>query len=354
MISDRDSLVGVFNKMSEGILVLDADWHILYANENGRRYLGLSATEKRISEDLRPKLASSFILSTDLADIESAEDSSLDFKASNPADRSYDMTLALYMSRPTEDGKRILLIRDVTEEQRDKEIKQDFLSFISHRLRTPASVISISLSNLADCVLGPLNEHQMEVVETSQRKMSQLVDIINRLITFTSLRDERLKAESCCIDAAKVAKEFSESFAHRSHPKPVKLRHTIETDDTQISFRETLFTTVLECILDNSVKFSKKRGVTISISCRKSEETGEMVMDISDDGPGIPPAVQQNAFQAFTQRDDDFTGNIEGLGLGLTTVNYLMNLYGGQAILESARGKGTTIRLIFPPHEVTS
>ena len=119
MAADRDSLIRVFDKMTDGILVLDDRWRILYSNDSGRRYLGLTETDREISEDLRPKLTRDFVLSADLMNVEMDEEESVAFEATNPEDRSYDMTLSIYMSRPAEDGTRILLIRDITEAQHE-------------------------------------------------------------------------------------------------------------------------------------------------------------------------------------------------------------------------------------------
>jgi signal transduction histidine kinase len=350
MAIDQISLMRVFDMMSEGVFVLDPDWRILYANDSGRRYLGLSEADSIISEDLRPKLLSDFVLSTDLMAFASDSDNehSINFEAANPDDRSFDLTLSLYMSRQTDDGTRILLIRDITEEQRDKALKRDFLSFISHKLRTPVSTLKVSLSNLRDGVLGNLNEQQVESLDISQRKVQTLEKIIDKLITFTTLRDERLQAERCQLDIQKATRKFAERFARECPGTSPNLRFAFDEPEAVTSMREHLFETILESILDNAVKFSIKARASIAFSCQRHASTGEIILAISDDGPGMPPAVQKTAFQAFTQRDDEFTGNTAGLGLGLTTVQYLMTLYGGRVGLESQPGRGTTVKLVFP------
>lgn len=346
---EQISLTRVFDMMSEGVLVLDTDWRILYANDSARRYLGLAEAEKVISEDLRPKLLSDFVLSADLASLESDHEHSVNFEAANPDDRSYDLTLSLYMSRETDDGTRILLVRDVTEEQRDRALKRDFLSFISHKLRTPVSTLKVSIANLRDGVLGELTESQLESLEISARKVLALEKIIDRLITFTTLRDERLLADPSVIDVMDVAREVAGQFARLREVKPIALRFAPCEDDARAHFRETLFRTVLESILDNAVKFSNKPEASVTILGRRDGATGEFLLDIADDGPGMPPTVQRDAFQPFTQRDDEFTGNAAGLGLGLATVKYLMTLFGGRTALESVPGRGTLVRLVFPP-----
>lgn len=349
MAADQKSLIRVFDKMTDGILVLDQEWRILYANESGRRYLGLSAQDSTISEDLRPKLQRQFVLSADLMDIEMTEEESMDFEATNPEDRSYDMTLSIYMSRPTEEGTRILLIRDITHEQHERELKHDFLSFISHKLRTPVSTLKIGLSNLRDGVIGDLNVQQVQSLEMSQRKVAAVEKVIEKLITFTTLRDEHIRAEKARIDAQRTARDFCDAFARKLSAKRVNVKYEFGAGDALIDCRDSLFKTMLECILDNSVKFSDKPAVSITVACSRNESSGELTLAIGDDGPGIPPPIQMNVFQPFTQRDDDFTGNMAGLGLGLATVHYVMRLYGGRAELESGSGRGTTIELVFPP-----
>lgn len=354
MTMEQVSLRRVFDMMSEGVLVLDPDWRILYANDSGRRYLRLSETDRSIREDVRPKLLSDFVLSTDFATLESDEEQSMNFEAVNPADRSFDLTLSLYMSRPTEDGTRILLIRDITEEQRDRALKQDFLSFISHKLRTPLSTLKVSIGNLKDGLLGDINEQQLETLEISKRKVQALERIIDKLITFTTLRDEQLHTERCLIDIQEMSKMFAEGFAKKLGEKGPDIRFEFDKPKALISMRPTLFTTVLEAILDNAAKFSDKPRVRITFTCQHTSSTREIFLSITDDGPGMPPAMQKAAFQAFTQRDDEFTGNAAGLGLGLATVEYIMSLHGGKVMLQAHPGCGTTVKLVFPQPDDTA
>lgn len=344
------ALVRIFNKMADGVLIIDPDWHILYANEAAARYLDLSSDDEKVREDLIPKLASRFVLTTELGTVQKEDlEGSLVFQASHLPNMSYGMTLSLYMSRPTEEGWRILLMRDVTEEQKESAFKHSFLGLVSHKLRTPITVLQMVLKNFSRGSFGALNKKQQGASVTMQRRVTALEHLVGKLISFTELQNQDVKRDASIVDVIKLTADVCERYACKEAAKPLQISWKGKVDDGRVLFNERLLGSVIKNIVENAVKFSKKPEVHINIAVSKIPATGEIEMNIHDDGPGIPPAVQKQAFQTFTQRDDDFTGNVEGMGLGLPIVYHLMNLFGGDASLKSSPKDGTTISLVFPP-----
>lgn len=345
------SLIKLFDRMTDGVLIVDAKWNIAYANSLARGYLSIPESAEKISEDLIPKLSQQFILSRDLADISEANDWSVAFEADNLPESTYDLTLSLYMSRPTEEGLRFLLMRDVTSEKREETCKRSFLSLISHKLTTPLAVIRAHLENMAEAITGPVNEKQAESLTKSLKKVGQLEEIVKKLISYTSLQAEGRKGTVESVDAIAFTRDICNKFAATSRGKQVEFQFGAAEAAFKIEICQNMFATVIENILDNSVKFSHRDNVRIIVSGRKETGTGEFVLSISDDGPGIPPTIKQHIFSAFVQHEKDFTGNVEGLGLGLAAVHHMMATLGGRVSIESEHERGTTVNLFFPAAE---
>lgn len=348
---EASALTRLFEKMADGVLVIDNGWNIVFANSRARAYLNIPTSAHRVREDLIPKLSNQFVLSTELIDVAIDDEQSVAFEASNRPEFSFDMVLSIYMSRSTDDGLRFLIIRDVTEDQREELLKRSFLSLISHKFLTPIAVIRGALENIRAGVMGPTTEKQVEALNKGLERLDGLSGIVRRLSEYTRLQAERPGTRLPHMDAMDVVRRFCEEYGSRASSKGAKIVIEPAACDAVVAAREAQLIAILENLFDNAVKFSARDGVRISVEGRRAGDEGEFCLRVCDDGPGIPPSVQANVFKEFAQRDDDFTGNTEGLGLGLPMVRNLMNLFGGRVEIESSPGRGTSVKLFFPAVE---
>lgn len=349
MSLDTSCYTRLFSKMEEGVLIIDKDWRILFANEMARRYLNISPENDRIQEDLIQKLSGSYALSTEIEGMvqdKALVEKSMAFEAVSIPDLMCQVRLSIYVSRPTSEGERFMLVRDVTEERNYEICKDRLLSIISHKLLTPLSVAKMSLHNLADNVFGELPDNQAKAVNTVLLKLAGLENSVLQLIKYSSAqKGEAQKPAEETIDAVTTAKDYFDGFK-AGRKTDIRFGAVInQAKNTRIRIDRDSFETVLECVLDNAVKFHKEGAVNIDIMFAESDKG--LCMKIHDDGPGIPPAIQKKVFMEFVQRDDDFTGNAPGLGLGLPFVKNLLKLYGGNIDLASDQGGGTTVFLTF-------
>lgn len=342
----------LFEKLEEGVLIVDREWGILYANDFARRSLGLGV-EDHLRQELISKLEGRFLSEMDIGNViagsGAGEEWSITFDAISQRHEGHEpFTLSIYMSRPSDDGTRFILLRDVTEERREELSKEKFLSLISHKLITPISVVALSLSSLRDGICGPLTDKQLGSVEVASEKVRLLERSVRKLIDFAALCRLGHAGAIGRIDAAQVVKAYGERFARRPVTKRAIVTFEREAADATIVAGRAMLESALEALLDNAVKFHPGPEVNITARVFRDTASGRMEISIQDDGPGISPVLQREVFDAFVQRDDDFTGNIEGFGLGLPYVGHLMKLLGGEVRLVSEENRGTTVTLVFP------
>ncbi len=365
MTTQLPSMTRLFEKMDEGMLVVDAQWRILYANDFARRYLNLSPTEDRLSEALIPKLQQRFIINTEVQEASGSEvreltneelddlsedEKSIAFEASSLPESSRPFTLSIYMSRSNEEGMRFMLLRDITAKRNEELWKSRLLSMISHKLMTPINVVKMFLSNMLVGVAGQISDKQRELLQKSSGKLVRLEKLVGRLIEYSALQSLELKGTMRPVDAQAVAEEVGK-IIQRQYPDR-EIAFTVKgIDDAMVLARGTFLQSVFDSLFDNAVKFHPGPRVAIEVRFQRDPETRELTVTIVDDGPGIPPDIQHDLFSEFTQRDDDGTGNVEGIGLGLPLVKNLMGLFAGTASLHSEEGQGTTVTLTFPPPE---
>jgi signal transduction histidine kinase len=103
-------------------------------------------------------------------------------------------------------------------------------------------------------------------------------------------------------------------------------------------------------LLDNAIKFNDKPVPHIKIQGKVSKK-GKIEISLSDNGPGIPPENHDLIFSQFYQYERFYTGNVEGLGLGLSMVKKILEDWGQRITMDSELGKGTTFRFTLPSHE---
>ncbi len=347
MTIDRTSLSRIFNKITEGVLIVDADWKIMYANEAARIFLDLNPNDHKLQEDFFPQLNGRFIIDTEEIQARKIQEHSFTLEAEPLPNSCNSTTLSIYISRPSPDGWRVLLLRDITEEHKEEQLKKNFLSLISHKLRTPLTILKIGMDNLLQGIAGPFTEKQLINLKRQHQIIIVMDQIINRLLTFSSIQDESLMHTAQYINLASFAHKYVKEYKGKCASKNFNIVWGENAPDLTIRFSEQLLEKVFENILENAHKFSNKSKPTIRLNLYKDDNTKEIIAEIKDNGPGIPPSVLREVFEPFTQKDDYFTCNVEGFGLGLPIVQQVMKLYQGKTEIKSDPESGTTIRLIF-------
>jgi signal transduction histidine kinase len=239
----------------------------------------------------------------------------------------------------------IFIFRDVTEEKKENLAKRNFLSLISHKLRTPlVTITGYGPILLEDESLG--NSHR-KVIQNISKQGNYLLSLVEKLLHFT-LIDE---------DGFEISKS-SGSIMGTAERAAGSLKSYLEEKGAIITFKDELknippvmldtkkIEAAIKNILENAVKFNNGKDRKIEIGAAASE--GFVGIYIKDNGPGIPPEERERIFQKFYQIEESFTGQVEGAGLGLALVKRIIEAHGGKVVLDSIIGSGSTFSLLFP------
>ncbi len=171
--------------------------------------------------------------------------------------------------------------------------------------------------------------------------MSELVD---KLLSYTTIEspDVQVVIEAFALDAATgdALAAMKERFEERGV--------VVDAPKTGITLMgdKRLFVEALKNLLDNAVKFNSKPAPLVIL--RTEAEGDWAAITLGDDGPGIPPEEHERVFSRFHQVEKDFTGQQEGMGLGLAFVRKVAILHGGNAVLRSKLGTGTEVTMTVP------
>jgi signal transduction histidine kinase/DNA-binding response OmpR family regulator len=226
------------------------------------------------------------------------------------------------------------------------EAKSRFLAVVSHELRTPLNGVIGVLQLLNDGKLNDAQAHQLRIASASGDTLLALIDTIleyARLEAGTEALEQRdfqlQQSIAATIDLMRPLAEAKKldvvvasdiSSATTVHGDPVRLNR------------------VLLNLLGNAIKFTEQGQIAVTASARQSN--GEVLLDVAvrDSGIGIAPAMQQRIFEDFVQADDSIARRFGGTGLGLAISRRLARLMGGDLLVESVAGAGSTFRLSVP------
>ena len=215
--------------------------------------------------------------------------------------------------------------------------QRKFIADASHQLRTPLTALRLSLDNIADGVDDPDVREDVELATAEVVRMSRLV---NGLLALA-----RAEATVATPEPVRIAEVVGDRFAAwRAAAEERGVRLDFSSDDPRLRALTSPghLEQVLDNVLSNALEVSPDDG---TISVRSTREDGNVVVEVVDDGPGLPAPDRQRAFDRFW-RGQGLTGR-SGSGLGLAIVKQLVVDDGGGVGLETHPGRGLCVRIVL-------
>ncbi|GGY71806.1 PAS domain-containing protein [Marinobacter zhanjiangensis] len=237
------------------------------------------------------------------------------------------------------------LVEDISERKKVDRMKNEFISTVSHELRTPLTSISGSLSLIASEVLGGLPEKVKQLITVAARNSDQLRHLIDDLLDVEKLVSGQLEFNPRHNSMETLARETLEQLDTYASHKNIQFRLTISEPDISATIDGHRFKQALSNLLSNAIKFSPAKA-EITITIRKAD-TG-VIVEVADQGPGIPEEFRSRIFQKFAQADSSITREQGGTGLGLAITREIMQQMGGDVGFDSPPGQGARFWLAVP------
>jgi signal transduction histidine kinase/class 3 adenylate cyclase len=214
------------------------------------------------------------------------------------------------------------------------QLKDDFLANTSHELRTPLNGILGLAESLVSGSPDGATKRTAELILTSGRRLSTIVDDV---LAFATLRKEGASVAREPVDLGAVVDQVRDVYAAQASEKKLVLVVDKQLADRGVLGETAKLEQVLHHLVGNAVKFTEKGSVTVA-----AHRAGERVrIAVSDTGPGIDDATRARLFSAFEQADGSAQRELGGLGLGLPLAKRIVELLGGDLVVESSPGKGS-------------
>ncbi len=240
---------------------------------------------------------------------------------------------------------RLELINAKENAEKANQLKSEFLAQMSHEIRSPLNVI-LNFSNLIKEEFGPdtssVIKEYVSSLDSAGRRIIRTIDmILNMSELHTGSYEPKIKIFDLLEE---VIKPIVNEYRKTAELKGLQLIITSELKSAVVNLDEYSVSQAIANLIDNAIKYTKSGSVEVII--RKNEKDLLNVI-IRDTGIGISKEYLPNIFEAFTQEDRGYTREYEGNGLGLALVKKYCEINDMELEIESEKGKGTTISIVF-------
>ena len=246
------------------------------------------------------------------------------------------------------------LIRLARREMALAEMKSDFVSNVSHELKTPLALIRMFIETLeSDRV--PSDEKRKEYYSIIARESARLTSLIDNLLDFSRIDAGRKEYTFEPIDVGLVLRETYEAYRLQMDEKQFEHSLAIEENLPAIQADRHAVSQALVNLIGNALKYSEdERYLAIEVTSDTRRNRRGVLISVHDRGIGISPEDRRHLFEGFFRADDERVRQRSGTGLGLALLKHFVDAHGGSLDVESRLVKGTTFRIFLPAINATS
>ena len=232
--------------------------------------------------------------------------------------------------------------RNVSKEMALARLKSDFVSNVSHELRTPLSLIRLYAETLEMGRVTPEKHH--EYFQIIRKESERLSGLINNILDFSRIEAGRKEYDFRETDMRELVHNTLDSYRYQIEQNGFRFEEKIDPVPPMRIDREAMARSLLN-LVNNALKYSQDRKF---IGVNLYRANGSVKLEVVDHGIGIPTTEQQKIFEKFYRVGDPLVHNTKGSGLGLSLVRHIVEAHGGQILVDSAPGEGSTFTISLP------
>lgn len=333
MQTEQARLRTILEQATEAILVVDTENRLLLWSETAKEVFHIPATARQQPLETvisHPRLLELFRQADDGPAVAQAEIEVGDHRVFNAQ---------LTVIHQT---GRVVVMQDITFLKELDRLKSEFVSTVSHDLRTPLTTVQ-GYVELLDRV-GPLNETQQKFIRRALDSLTHITELISDLLDIGRIEaGYDLEMRPCRLEEAVT--QAVEALQGEADQAEITLRWQPPAQPLWVQGNIRRLRQVMENLVSNAIKYNRPGGL-VEVLARFDGTHG--VVQVRDNGIGIPLAEQQNLFRRFYRVQTPETEEIRGTGLGLAIVKSVIEKHKGRVWVESTPGQGSLFSFILP------
>jgi two-component system, OmpR family, sensor histidine kinase VicK len=344
--SEKGKVEAILRHMTDGIVALNRDGHVLHVNPTAQRLLGMEAGTG-LPGGVLDQLLGRMNLSELLA-------SGRHVSREIVLGPQQNTILASYVPFHTQDFPEsdsfygvLIVLHDITKERELVRIQQEFVANVSHELRTPLTTLKSYTETLLD---GAMNQPEvcLTFLTTMEKETERMVRLVKDLLVLSQLDYEQVSWRRSRHALDELVTEVVSELRVKFQQGPRTVSVTVPDEPLCLTFDRDKMKQVLINVVQNAFKYTGREG---SVSVSLTDGVDGAVIEVQDDGIGIPPEDVTRVFERFYRVDKGRSRDFGGTGLGLSIARQIIDAHGGRIVLESQPDLGTTVRIILPNNE---
>ena len=348
-LTEQKRTEAVLRSIAEGLVVVNQRGEVVFINPAAERLLGVNSREKLgkpLSENLRDEQLLALIKGP---------------KPGSPVERQevelkarQDQTKRVLRSSNAviedEDGKTVgmvAVLSDVTKQRELDRLKSEFISGVTHELRTPIVAIQHSLGIMLDEAAGDVSESQRSFLTIAQRNLERLNTMVDDLLDLAKLEAHKVELKRVRAPIGPVIQRTCETLSAWAKSKTIRVEQRMQDHLPELSLDPDRVMQILTNLMGNAIKFTPKGGA-VTVHAKLRDGGHDLEVTVADTGIGIAKDDLPRLFKKFQQVGERQPGEVNGTGLGLAIAKEIVELHGGTIGVESDLGRGSRFTFTLP------
>ncbi|MBW2612740.1 MAG: response regulator [Deltaproteobacteria bacterium] len=342
---------GLINRLSDGVMATDDQERVVLANPAFMKMINFRG-EKVIGHTVK-----SFINKPKLLDM-------IDKALSMPLDKFVELIEEIHFGGNGDMEETVLnahctpfrdrtglnlgtitVLHDITALKKIDRMKSDFVSMVSHEIRSPMNSVLMQLKVILDGLAGEVSEKQAEILNRASKKINSLVEMASELLDLAKIESGLITLEKEAVQFNELLEEQCVFQQESAAAKNITIHFETTSDLPPVSANRQNMEEVISNLITNAIQYSPDGG---TIDLAVTLENGYLCIHVKDTGLGMPAEDLERIFDRFYRVKNERTRYITGTGLGLPIVKKIIQAHHGTIRVESVEGQGSVFRVYIP------
>jgi two-component system phosphate regulon sensor histidine kinase PhoR len=239
----------------------------------------------------------------------------------------------------------VILLRNLIQQRKLTQLKNDFISNITHELKTPLATVSVAIEALKNFNALHDPERTKEYLDISANELQRLSMLVDKVLKLSMFEKQEIELKYEWFDLKQLIREIVGSMRLQFEKFQAKVDIQVPADEVNIKADRLHITSVIFNLLDNALKYAKAYP-SVHVDLKEGQDGIEL--SVTDNGIGISPEFRDKIFEKFFRVPTGDKHNVKGYGLGLSYVNYVVQRHHGNIDVESQEGIGSRFIVKLP------
>lgn len=349
--AEQSRLTTIINCMGEGLIATDKDANLILINNVGCKMLALSepcSTGIHVKGNLNNQDLEKFIC--ELLSRKEFPDHNINKEIifSPEENTIYLITAAPIKEKNDEVSGLALVLMDITQEKKLERMKAEFqklVSVVTHELKAPINAIDGYLDLILKGYVKDKPEKQVEYLSRSRQKAETLRNLVQDLLSLTSIESGKFASERLPVDVRKILTDIITFMENEAAEKELQIKQHLADNIPEIHADKNALIYLFTNLISNAIKYNRQKG-TVTIKLETSDN--RILVSVKDTGIGISDDDQKKIFDEFFRSKREEIQKISGTGLGLNIAKRIAELHNGTIEVFSKIGEGSEFKVVLP------